>query len=151
MQLHNLNANVRLKKGKRVGRGPGSGHGKTSGRGHKGAGQRKGRTHYIGFEGGNVPYLRKIPKRGFTPKRRKEYQIVNLESIIERLKNRKEISPKELKEAHLIDSLNKRVKILASLKSNLDWKATFKAHKFSKKAERIIKDSGGNIECLTQQ
>ncbi len=148
MQLHNLKIKNKKKKPKRVGRGCGSGHGKTSGRGHKGAGQRKGRVHYIGFEGGNVPYLRKIPKRGFVAKNPKVYQIVNLQSIVERLKNKKEITPQQLKEVNLIESIDRPVKILAKLKDNLDWPATFKAHKFSKKAVKIIQDRGGKIECL---
>ena len=84
MELFQLKK-VKTKKVKRVGRGPGSGHGKTSCRGHKGTGQRKGRMYYVGFLGGNVPYLRKIPKRGFNPPRRREYQIVNLKDIVKKL------------------------------------------------------------------
>ncbi len=138
----------RNKKDKRVGRGPGSGHGKTSGRGHKGAGQRKGRTHYIGFEGGNVPYLRKIPKRGFTPPRRKEFQIANLDDVIRKLKGKKEITPKDLKEAGIIRKESAPVKILARAKNKIDWPVVVKAHRFSKKARVLIEEGGGKVEWL---
>lgn len=148
MQLYQLKSKQKKKTSKRVGRGPGSGHGKTSGRGHKGAGQRKGRVHYIGFEGGNVPYLRKLPKRGFTPLRRKEYQMVNLETIVQKLKNYQEITPKELKEARLIHDEKKPVKILGVLKSELSWQPTIKADKFSRKAEELIKAAGAKLEWL---
>lgn len=148
MQLHQLIIKKKNKKTKRVGRGTGSGHGKTSTRGHKGAGQRKGRTHYIGFEGGNVPYLRKIPKRGFNSKSRKVYQIVNLEDIVNKLKGEKEITPKELIKANLIKDERKPVKILAKLKGRLSWKTTFKVHKFSKASLKVIEDAGGKTECL---
>ena len=147
MQLHHLKPKITTHKPKRVGRGPGSGHGKTSTRGHKGAGQRAGRMHYIGFEGGNIPYLRKIPKRGFHS-HRQGYQIINLEDIIAKLKGKKEITPKELKEVNLIHKQDDPIKILARVKNDLSWKATFKAHKFSRKAEKIIHDAGGKVEIL---
>ncbi|RKY41187.1 MAG: 50S ribosomal protein L15 [Candidatus Omnitrophota bacterium] len=133
---------------KRVGRGAGSGHGKTSSRGHKGTGQRKGRMYYIGFLGGNVPYLRKIPKRGFNPKRRKEYQIVNLKDIVKKLPEEKEITPHKLKEVNLIKDENKPIKILAKLEDEKIPHFFIKAHKFSRKAEELIKGAGGRIECL---
>jgi len=150
MQIQNLRPKRRNKNKKRVGRGSGSGHGKTSTRGHKGAGQRKGSPHYIGFEGGNVPYLRKIPKRGFSSKSTVSFQIVNLDDIAKLLKDKEEITAKELKEANLIDNVSKPIKILARLKGQLGFKAIFKAHKFSKKAEDLIKKSGGKAECLSR-
>lgn len=150
MNLSQIKNTTKTKKTKRLGRGPGSGRGKTSGRGHKGTGQRKGRMYYIGFQGGNVPYLRRIPKRGFNPPRRKEYQIVNLEDIVSRLKEEKEITPKELKKYNLIKDETKPVKILARLRSESSFKSIFfRAHKFSKKAQEIIEKGGGKIECLT--
>ena len=148
MQIQNIHPKISNKKKKRVGRGSGSGRGKTSTRGHKGAGQRKGSPHYIGFEGGNVPYLRKIPKRGFSSKRRMFFQIVNLDDIVKRLKGKKEITPKELKEVNLIDNVFKPIKILARINGVLGFKSVFKAHKFSKKAESLIKNSGGKAEWL---
>ena len=80
MQLHQIRPKIKNRKPKRSGRGSGSGHGKTSGRGHKGAGQRSGRLHYIGHEGDNVPFFRKIPKRGFNHRRRHDFQLVNVET-----------------------------------------------------------------------
>ncbi|MFH1768321.1 MAG: 50S ribosomal protein L15 [Candidatus Omnitrophota bacterium] len=148
MQLHQIKVVKKNKSSKRVGRGPGSGHGKTSTRGHKGAGQRKGTAHYIGFQGGNVPYLRKIPKRGFTAKNPKIYQIVNLEKIINKLNGIGEIDPVQLKKVNLIRDENKSVKILGRISNKLDWKATFRADKFSRQAVKIIEDAGGKTECL---
>ena len=150
MSLASIRAQRKNKKSKRVGRGSGSGHGKTSCRGHKGAGQRKGTKHYIGFEGGNVPFLRKIPKYGFRPKRPKQFQIVNLDHIQSRLKGKKEINPQELKAVNLIKDESRPVKILAKMNDKLTLAVTFKAHKFSKKAVKIIKEAGGSVECLTQ-
>ena len=146
MELFQLKK-VKAKKPKRVGRGPGSGHGKTSCRGHKGTGQRKGRMYYVGFLGGNVPYLRKIPKRGFNPPKRKGYQIVNLKDIVKKLAKEREITPQKLKEVNLIKDKNKPVKILAEVEEKIP-PFFIKAHKFSKKAEELIKEAGGNIECL---
>lgn len=148
MQLHQVTPRVKNKKSKRIGRGTGSGSGKTSGRGHKGAGQRTGSKRYIGHEGGNVPYLRRIPKRGFTAIRHKSFQVVNISSIVEKLKNKKEITPKELKEVNLIRDEGKPTKILAKVSDLKLWAATFKADKFSKKAIEVIEAAGGKIECL---
>ncbi|OQX88403.1 MAG: 50S ribosomal protein L15 [Candidatus Omnitrophica bacterium 4484_70.2] len=147
MELFQLRGDKKGKK-KRVGRGSGSGCGKTSCRGHKGTGQRKGRMYYIGFLGGNVPYLRKIPKRGFNPERRREYQIVNLKDIVKKLDKEKEITPCKLKEVNLIKDENKPIKILAELENKKIPRFLVKAHKFSKKAEELIKKAGGSIECL---
>ncbi len=149
MSLAEIKLEVKNKKVKRIGRGCGSGRGKTSGRGCNGTGQRKGRKHYIGFQGGNVPYLRKIPKRGFTSPRKRICQIVNLEDIMNRLKGEKEITSQELKRVNLIKDEKKPVKILGSLKSEFSLKGTFKAYSFSKKAKEIIEKGGGKIECLS--
>lgn len=150
MQLNTLKGKIRRKKSKKVGRGSGSGRGKTSGRGHKGAGQRKGSPHYIGLEGGNVPFLRKIPKRGFTSRSKDRFQVVNLGDIIARIKGKNEITPKELKEVNLIRKADKPVKILATINAKMSLKARFKAHSFSKKAATLITDAGGSMECLSQ-
>ena len=148
MNLSQIRTVSKRKKAKRVGRGVGTGRGKTSGRGHKGAGQRKGRMHYIGFQGGNVPYLRKIPKKGFTPKRRLEFQIVNLGEIAKKMKGKKEIDPQSLKEALLIKDAKRPVKILAKLKGDFSASCVFKAHEFSRNAKEIIEKAGGKVECL---
>lgn len=150
MSLSGLKNSVKKKISKRLGRGTGSGRGKTSGRGHKGAGQRKGTMHYIGHLGDNVPLFRKIPKRGFTSVTDNFYQIVNLDDIAAKLKGKKEITPQELKEAHLIRSLHKKVKILARSKKEVKLSGVIKAHKFSQKARELIEKAGGTAECLTQ-
>ncbi len=142
---------VKNKKSKRVGRGPGSGKGTRSGRGDKGAGQRSGKTlPYAGFNGGNVPYFRKIPKRGFTSPSRKEYQIVNLKDISDRLGSASEVTPEALKAKNLIKDDKKLVKILADGGDKFSLKATVKANKFSAKAKELIEKAGGTAECLAQ-
>ena len=148
MNLSSITVKDKARKVRRVGRGTGSGRGKTSGRGHKGAGQRKGRMYYIGFQGGNVPYLRKIPKRGFRSKAKREYQIVNLEDITQKLKKEKEITPSELKKANLIEDEKKPVKILARLQSQFSVTSKVSAHKFSRKAKELIEKAGGTVQCL---
>lgn len=149
MQITNIKVRVKNKKPKRKGRGTGSGLGKTAGRGHKGAGQRAGKKlPYAGFRGGNVPYFRKIPKRGFTSPNATIYQIVNLTDIQTRLQGAKEIDPKILKEANLIKDENKPVKILANIKEDLKIKSSFRVDKFSSKARELIEAAGGKAECL---
>lgn len=149
MDLSAIKVKVKNKKPKRKGRGTGSTLGKTAGRGNKGAGQRAGKKlPYSGFRGGNLPYLRKIPKRGFNSPTKREYQIVNLRDIDESLKGVKEVTPKDLKQANLIKDEKKPVKILANIKSDLSIKATFKADRFSAKAKQIIEAAGGSVECL---
>ncbi len=140
------------KKSKRVGRGVGSGLGKTSGRGHKGSGQRKGKkTPYAGLRGGSLPYFRLIPKRGFNSPRETEFQLVNLGELKERVKEPCEINPKFLKEINLIKDENKPVKILAKIKGDFSFKATFKVDKFSAHAKELIESAGGKIETLERK
>jgi len=150
MELKDLRPNVKRKSPKRAGRGTGSGLGKTSGRGHKGAGQRSGKKlPYIGFSGGNIPYIRKIPKRGFNHDKDFYYQIVNLKDINERLKDLKEIKPINLKEANLIKDENKPVKILAKLDNKeFNLNASIYAHNFSKKSKELIEKNGGKAICI---
>ncbi|MBN2484106.1 MAG: 50S ribosomal protein L15 [Candidatus Omnitrophica bacterium] len=148
MNLSQIRIARKKKKNKRVGRGTGSGHGKTSGRGHKGSGQRVGTKFYVGAIGGNVPFFRKIPKRGFTSVNPMEYQIVNLESVKKKMKDAPQINPQTLKKAQLISDEKMPVKILGRIKGDFKTKATFSAHRFSKKAEELIKNAGGSVECL---
>ena len=130
-------------KRKRVGRGMGSGMGKTSTRGHKGQGSRSGTRLLRGFEGGQMPLHRRLPKRGFKNIFREEYAIVNLERLA--ALGETEITPEVLKEAGVISG-NKPVKILGDgdLKSAL----TVRAHKFSKSAQEKITKAGGKFEVL---
>jgi len=130
-------------KRKRVGRGMGSGMGKTSTRGHKGQHSRSGSRLLRGFEGGQMPLHRRLPKRGFTNIFREEYAIVNLEKLASL--GETEITPEVLKKAGAVSG-KKRVKVLGEgdLKAGL----TVKAHKFSKSAQEKITKAGGKFEVL---
>ena len=140
MNLSNLRPAKRSRKSrKRVGRGPGSGHGKTACRGHKGQKSRSGHSLKRGFEGGQMPLHRRVPKRGFTSPFKEEYQIVNLDRISEIPK--KEIKLEDLKEAGLIKKLTQKVKILARGKINSAKKIY--AHSFSESAKEKIEKAGG--------
>jgi large subunit ribosomal protein L15 len=128
---------------KRVGRGMGSGMGKTSTRGHKGQRSRSGSRMMRGFEGGQMPLHRRLPKRGFTNIFRVEYQVVNLDRLVEL--GEKNITP-ELLVKHGLASKNDLIKILGDgeLKSAL----TVQAHKFSKSAQEKIAKAGGKAELI---
>lgn len=129
---------------KLLGRGPSSGHGKTSTRGSKGQTSRAGRDFYAGFEGGQTPLIRRIPKRGFTSRAKKIVQIVNIADLA-RFKET-QITPAVLLAANLIKDTNKPVKILGTgeLKSAL----TVSAQAFSKKAQNAIIAAGGKVELI---
>jgi large subunit ribosomal protein L15 len=127
------------KKPKRIGRGPGSGHGKTSTRGHKGHQQRSGFRKKLGFEGGQMPLVRRIPKRGFTNIFKEYYEIINLETL-SKFEPNAEITPELLKGKGMIKG-KRKLKILGS--GELSIPLTVKAHKFSKSArEKIVKANG---------
>ena len=129
---------------KRVGRGMGSGMGKTSARGHKGQRSRSGSRMMRGFEGGQMPLHRRLPKRGFTNIFRVEYVVVNLDRLLEL--GVSEITPEVLKKAKITKRKSDRIKVLGEgeLKSAL----TIKAHKFSKSAQEKITSAGGKFEVL---
>jgi len=131
---------------KRVGRGQGSGHGKTAARGHKGAKSRSGFTHKRGFEGGQMPLHRRMPKRGFHNPFRVEYAVVNLDTIAEVFDAGSEVTPELLSERGLIGGARKKVKVLA--RGDISKKLTVRAHKFSGKAEEKITAAGGTAEVL---
>jgi len=130
---------------KRVGRGMGSGMGKTSTRGHKGQRSRSGSRMMRGFEGGQMPLHRRLPKRGFTNIFRQEYSIVNLEKLA--ALGESTINPDVLRKAGVI-STNRRVKILGD--GELTSAITVQAHKFSKSAEEKITKAGGKVDVLKQ-
>ncbi|MDP2941020.1 MAG: 50S ribosomal protein L15 [Candidatus Omnitrophota bacterium] len=132
------------KKKKLLGRGPGSGHGKTSTRGSKGQTSRAGRHFYLGFEGGQSPLIRKMPKRGFSSNFRKEYQIVNL-SDLSRIKGG-EVTPALLEESGLIKNKFKLVKILGD--GEIKNAVNVRAHAFSKRAQEEIIKAGGKAVIL---
>jgi len=147
LKLNDLKSPKGAKKSKKiVGRGSGSGHGKTSGRGHKGQLSRTGKGKRPGFEGGQMPLIRRIPKRGFISKFKTEYQLVNLDSL-NKCKDKTTVTPKILKELGLIHKLHVAVKILAQGK--LEKSLTVKAHKFSKTAVKAIEALDGKVEILT--
>jgi len=133
------------RKTKRRGRGPGSGHGKQSCRGRKGALKRSGRTTRPGFEGGQMPLIRRIPKRGFNALFKSGYQVINIESL-NRFDNNSIVGPDEFKKAGLIGSINEPVKILAAGKPTKVL--TIKAHKFSDSAKKALESAGSKLEYL---
>ena len=130
---------------KRVGRGMGSGMGKTSTRGHKGQGSRSGSRQKRGFEGGQMPLHRRLPKRGFTNIFRTEYQVVNLASLAEL--GEKDVTPEVLKKARLVKGKNALIKVLGD--GELKKAITVHAHKFSKSAQEKISKAGGKAEILS--
>src|SRR5690349_267294 len=143
--LHNLGAPKGANKGKkRVGRGPGSGHGKTSTRGYKGQKSRSGYSRMRGFEGGQMPLHRRLPKRGFTNIFRKEYVVVNL-GLLDRLEG-DSFDPGKLLELGVIRKLKEGVKILGA--GELKRKIQVKAHQFSKSALEKIQAAGGTAEVI---
>jgi large subunit ribosomal protein L15 len=133
------------KKAKRVGRGVGSGSGKTSGKGHKGQKARSGGVKGAGFEGGQMPLQRRIPKRGFTNIFRKEYAVVNL-SDLDKMSGSDLVTPETLMQKGLIKDLKAGVKILGM--GELKSKLTVRAHKFSKSALDKIQAAGGKAEVI---
>lgn len=146
MKLHELQpAPGSRKKAVRVGRGIGSGNGKTSGRGQKGQNARSGGGGRLGFEGGQTPLFRRLPKRGFTNINRKEYAVVNLEKL-NRFEDGTEVTPELLLETGVISKLKSGVKILG--KGQIEKKLTVKAHKFSASAKEAIEAAGGKTEVI---
>jgi large subunit ribosomal protein L15 len=131
---------------KRVGRGPGSGNGKTAGRGHKGQKSRSGYSRRYGFEGGQMPLVRRIPKRGFTNIFRVEFQIVNLRDLERVFDDKDQVSPELLIKRGLARSNKGPIKILA--KGKLTKKLSIQAHKFSKTAQAEIESAGGSCEVV---
>ncbi|MCX5707799.1 MAG: 50S ribosomal protein L15 [Candidatus Omnitrophica bacterium] len=145
MKLHELKAPKGAhKKRKYLGRGSSSGHGKTSTRGSKGQTSRSGRATYPGFEGGQSPMIRRMPKRGFTSKFPTVYQVVNLESLAKI--SDAVITPALMLENGLVKSKNKLIKILGD--GELKAAITIQAHAFSKSAQEKIKKAGGKFEVV---
>ena len=133
------------KKAKRVGRGPGSGHGKTSTKGHKGQKARSGGVKGPGFEGGQMPLQRRLPKRGFTNIFRKEYAVVNVGDL-QRAGTSGTITPEIMLEKGLVKDMMAGIKVLGTgeVKSGI----TVRAHKFSKSAIEKIQAAGGKAEVI---
>ncbi len=130
---------------KRIGRGQGSGNGKTSGKGQKGQNSRSGGGVAIGFEGGQTPFFKRMPKRGFTNFTRKEYAVVNVEEL-NCFEDGAVVDFAVLKEAGLVKKQLDGVKVLGNGK--LEKKLTVKAEKFSKTAATAIEEAGGKAEVI---
>ena len=146
MRLEDLKpAQGATKKAKRVGRGVGSGSGKTAGKGHKGQKARSGGVKGAGFEGGQMPLQRRIPKRGFTNIFRKEYAIVNLDDLA-KVTGTDPVTPEMLKQKGLINDMKDGLKVLGT--GELKAKLTVRAHKFSKSAMEKIQAAGGKAEVI---
>lgn len=146
MKLHELEYKEgSRKKGFRVGRGIGSGNGKTAGKGTKGQNSRSGGGVRLGFEGGQNPLYRRLPKRGFKNISRVDYAVVNVE-MLNRFEEGTKVTPALLKEVGLVRKEYDGVKILGNGKLNV--KLAVSAHKFSKTAEEAIKNAGGSTEVL---
>lgn len=145
MNLSNLHpAPGSRKKRKRVGRGPGSGHGKTSGRGAKGQKSIAGYSRKRGYEGGQMPLHRRLPKRGFTNIFKKEYTEINLDRL-EKI-NKKEITLQDLLEAGFIKKESEVVKILG--RGDISSPKIIHAHKFSQSAQKKIEEKGGKATLI---
>ena len=147
MKLHTLAPAIGAKKNpKRIGRGPGSGHGKTATKGHKGILARSGGGKRPGFEGGQMPLIRRLPKFGFRYPFRTEYTVVNLKSLAA-LGTVDQITPQVLAEAGLVRRKTQLVKILGV--GELSRPVTIQAHKFSKSAKDKIQAAGGRAEVIS--
>ena len=131
---------------KRIGRGHGSGQGTQAGRGHKGAKSRSGFTFKRGFEGGQMPLHRRIPKRGFHNPFRIEYVVVNLDTLAERFEDGTVITPELLVESGLVSQARRPVKVLG--RGDVSKKLTVRAHKFSGKAAEKLAAAGGAATVL---
>lgn len=146
MKLHELRpAEGSTKAKKRLGRGTASGQGKSAGKGQKGQNSRSGGGVRLGFEGGQMPLYRRLPKIGFTNIFRKEYAVVNLMDL-ERFENGTVVTPEVLKEAGLVKAMKSGVKVLGT--GDFSKNLTVQAHKFSKTAAEKIAAAGGKVEVI---
>lgn len=147
MKLNNLKVNEGARKvSKRVGRGTSSGMGKTSGKGHKGQKARSGYSRKAGFEGGQLPLYRRLPKRGFSNAEFKvEYAVINL-SDLNKFDEGTVVTPELLKETGIVKNQLSGIKILGN--GVLEKKLTVKAHKFSMTAKEKIEAAGGKVEVI---
>lgn len=147
MRLEDLKpAEGSRKKPKRVGRGPGSGHGKTSGRGHKGQKARGTGKVRVGFEGGQMPLYRRLPKRGFKNVNKKVYSIINLKTLEEKFQENDEVTPEILMKLGIVKKMRDGIKVLGN--GELSKPLVVKAHAFSKKAIEKIETVGGKVEVI---
>ena len=146
MNLNEMKYNDGARKGtKRLGRGQGSGQGKTAGKGHKGQNSRSGGGVAIGFEGGQTPLYKRIPKRGFTNFARKEYAVINLKDL-NKFDDGATVTPEILKEAGIVKKQLDGIKVLGN--GTLEKKLTVKCNKISASAKEAIEKAGGSVEVI---
>lgn len=146
LKLHDLKPSKGAnRKRKRIGRGPGSGSGKTAGKGHKGQKSRSGYSQKIGFEGGQMPLYRRLPKRGFRNIFAKKYAIVNVQDL-NCFEEGTTVTPVMVQEQGLIKKIHSGLRILGQGK--LEKKLTVQAHHFTQSARQKIEEVGGSIEVL---
>ena len=146
MKIHELApAEGSRKKRKRVGRGQGSGHGGTAGRGHKGQKSRSGGGPRPGFEGGQMPLQRRLPKRGFVNIFRKQFSIINIKDL-DRFEANSNLDTEALKEAGLVKKMKDGIKLLGN--GDISHPLVIKVHKASKTAKEKIEAAGGKVELI---
>ena len=146
MNLHEMKYNYGARKDiKRLGRGQGSGQGKTAGKGHKGQNARSGGGVAIGFEGGQTPFYKRMPKRGFTNFNSREYAVVNIETL-EKFDDGVTVTPELLKEAGIVKKQFDGIKILGN--GTLTKKLTVSCNKISASAKAAIEKAGGKVEVI---
>jgi large subunit ribosomal protein L15 len=146
MRINDLSpAKGSKKKRKRVGRGPGSGHGKTSCRGHKGQKSRSGGGPRLGFEGGQMPLQRRLPKRGFTNIFKKHYSIINVKDL-NRFKPNSTLNVEVLKEAGLVKKIKDKIKLLGN--GEISHPVVIRVDRVSKTAKGKIQAAGGQVEVI---
>lgn len=144
MNLNDVHQGIQKnKKRKRIGRGPGSGHGKTSGRGHKGQRSRSGFSMHPTFEGGQMPLVRRIPKRGFNNQWATPVVIVNIRDLEARFEAGEEVTPETLRQRNLAQGRGAEIKVLGE--GELTKKLTVSAHRFSGSAKAKIEAAGGTV------
>lgn len=150
MELHNLKpakGSVKRANG-RLGRGEGSGHGGTAGRGHKGAKSRSGYSKKIGFEGGQMPLQRRVPKYGFNSRNKVYYKTLNLDMIEDFIQSNKFSNKITIADLRKSNFLNKSDKLKVLGRGELKSSITIEAHKFSATAKKAIQDAGGTAETV---
>ncbi len=139
------------RKAKRIGRGQGSGHGGTATRGHKGAGSRSGSKHRAWFEGGQMPLVRRLPKRGFHSPFKREFQVVNVDTLEQLAADGKVqggvITPEVLTRLGVVKKASVPVKVLGN--GDLKTRLTVTAHAFSKSAAQKIETAGGKVQTIS--
>ena len=147
MNLNELSPVVPKKARKRVGRGESSGLGKTAGKGSNGQKTRSGSYVHVGFEGGQMPLIRRVPKRGFSNSLfKKEYVVINLDTLEARFEDGAAVTPESLMEAGVVKKLKDGIKILAN--GEITKKLAISAHKVSEAAKAKIEAAGGSVEII---